>query len=74
MDCWGLCGCVYPCGRAVGYCFPWENGETETWLCEPGQRPRRLVKQAEPCRNAFSAFVIALEANVATQSNKGVAE
>jgi hypothetical protein len=55
-------------GVSMGYCFPWKNGESETWLFDPGQRPRRLARQSEPCRNPFAAFVIALDAKVAIES------
>jgi hypothetical protein len=58
-------------GVPVGYCFPWKNGETETWLFEPGQRPRRLARQSEPCLNLLTALVIGLEAKVAIESDKG---
>jgi hypothetical protein len=57
-------------GVPMGDCFPREDG-SETWLFEPGQRPRRLARQSEPCRNLFIALVIACEAKVAIEGDRG---
>jgi hypothetical protein len=52
----------------IVYVFSAKNGESESWLCDPGQRPRRLPKESEPCHNSFNALVLALKAKVVTES------
>lgn len=57
-------------GVPIVYVFAAKNGESESWLCDPGQRPRRLPKESEPCHNSFNALVLALEAKVVTESHE----
>jgi hypothetical protein len=55
-------------GVPVVWCFMRGNGVSETWLFEPRERPRRIAKADEPCRNVTSAIMLAATAKFATQS------
>jgi hypothetical protein len=56
-------------GVPVMWCFVHRgSGATETWLFKPGEKPRRVAKADEPCRNAAAAIVLAATAKFATQS------
>ena len=56
-------------GVPVLWCFVHRgNGATQTWLFEPGERPRRIAKAEEPSSNPASAIIIAATAKFATQS------
>jgi hypothetical protein len=55
-------------GVPVVWCFMRGNGVSETWLFEPRERPRRIAKADEPCRNVASAIMLAATAKFATQS------
>ena len=50
------------------YVFSLDSGRTETWVFSPGQKPRRIARKNEPCRNPVSAFVLALTGLVVTDS------
>ena len=44
-------------GVPVLWCFVHRgNGATETWIFEPGERPRRIAKAEEPSCNPASAI------------------
>ena len=58
-------------GVPVLWCFVHRgNGATQTWLFEPGERPRRIAKAEEPSCNPASAIIIAARANFATQCER----
>ena len=58
-------------GVPVVWCFVHRgNGATETWIFEPGEKPRRIAKAEEPCCNPASALMFAASAKFATQSEK----
>ena len=58
-------------GVPIVWCFVHRgNGATETWIFEPGGRPRKIAKAEEPCCNPASALVFAVAAKFATQSEK----
>jgi hypothetical protein len=55
-------------GVPVIWCFVHQgNGATETWLFEPGEKPRRIAKAQEPSCNPASAIMVATTAKFATQ-------
>ena len=57
-------------GVPVMWCFVHRgNGATETWIFEPGEKPRRIAKAEEPSCNPASAIIIAATAKFATQSD-----
>jgi hypothetical protein len=57
---------------SIRYSFWREPGRSETWDCRPGERPRRIKREAEPCRNVASAIMAA--AIAAWQSDPGRAK
>ena len=62
-------------GVPVLWCFVHRgNGATESWIFEPGARPRRIAKADEPSSSPASAFVIAAAAKFATQYERGPQE
>jgi hypothetical protein len=58
-------------GVPLVWCFMHPNGLSETWLFEPWERPQRIAKADEPCRNAAAAIVLAATAKFATQGDGG---
>ena len=55
----------------VIWCFVHRgNGAIESWIFEPGEKPRRIAKAEEPCCNPASALMFAATAKFATQSEK----
>src|SRR6478736_5112413 len=42
---------------SVLFSFWHEPGRSETWECRPGERPRRIKREDEPCRNLSSAIM-----------------
>ena len=58
-------------GVPILWCFVHRgNGATETWIFEPGERPRRIARKDEPCRNPVSALVFAMTVRVASESGR----
>jgi hypothetical protein len=55
-------------GRPIVWCFVHPNKSTETWIFEPGEKPRRIAKAEEPSCNTASAIVLAAFAKPAIQS------
>lgn len=52
-------------------CSFWrEPGRSETWDCRPGERPQRIKREAEPCRNLASAIMAAAIGQVAVQTRR----
>jgi hypothetical protein len=52
---------------SVLYSFWHEPGRSETWECRPGERPRRIARKDEPCRNLASAIMATAIGRVAVQ-------
>jgi hypothetical protein len=57
-------------GVPIVWCFVYPNRSTESWVFEPGEKPRRIAKADEPSQNPASAIIIAATAKFATQSEK----
>jgi hypothetical protein len=55
-------------GVPIMYVFVYDIGRTETWLCAPNERRRRIARKDEPCRNPVSALVLAMAARFASKS------
>jgi hypothetical protein len=53
---------------SIRYTFWHEPGRSETWDCSPGERPRRIKREAEPCRNLASAIMATAIGRVAVQT------
>jgi hypothetical protein len=45
-----------------------EPGRSETWECHPGERPRRIKREDEPCRNLAAAIMATAIGRVAVQT------
>jgi hypothetical protein len=52
----------------VRFSFWNEPGRSETWDCRPGERPRRIKREEEPCRNLVSAIMATAIGRVASES------
>jgi hypothetical protein len=52
---------------SVFFSFWHEPGRSETWECRPGERPRRIARKDEPCRNLASAIMAGAIGRVAVQ-------
>jgi hypothetical protein len=52
---------------SVRYSFWSKPGRSETWDCRPGERPRRIKREEEPCRNLVSAILATAVGRVAVQ-------
>ena len=52
----------------VRFSFWHEPGRSETWDCRPGERPRRIKREEEPCRNLASAITATAIGRVAVQT------
>lgn len=57
-------------GTRVVYVYSYRNGESESWIFEPNQRPQRMPKKYEPSVNPASALLVTLYAQRAKESNK----
>jgi hypothetical protein len=53
---------------SVRFSFWHEPGRSETWDCRPGERPRRIKREDEPCRNLVSAIMATAVGRVAVQT------
>ena len=53
---------------SVRFSFWHEPGRSETWDCRPGERPRRIKWEDEPCRNLASAIMATAIGRVAVQT------
>jgi hypothetical protein len=54
-------------GVPIMYVFAYDSGRTETSACAPDEKPRRIARKDEPCRNPVSALVFAMTARVASE-------
>jgi hypothetical protein len=56
---------------SVRFSFWREPGRSETWDCRPGERPQRIKREDEPCRNLATAIMATAIGRVAvhTQSD-----
>ena len=53
---------------SIRYTFCHEPGRCETWDCRPGERPRRIKREDEPCRNLAAAIMASAIGQVAVQT------
>jgi hypothetical protein len=53
---------------SVRFSFWHEPGRSETWDCRPGERPGRIKREEEPCRNLVSAIMATAIGRVASES------
>lgn len=51
----------------VVYSFWHEPGRSGTWVCRPGERPQRIKREDEHCRNLASAIMATAIDQVAVQ-------
>lgn len=52
---------------SVLFSFWHRPGRSETWECRPGERPLRIKREDEPCRNLASAIMATAIGRVAVQ-------